>query len=310
MALALASAGCVTLDVLGARRAPLERSVVREGRGPTVALVEIEGPIRENERRLALRGGESTVARVREQLDRAREDRVAGLLLRIDSPGGGATASEIVYRELLAFKRERGVPVVAQLMGMAASGGYYAAMAADYLVAYPTTVTGSIGAIFVNVSLAGLMEKLGIADQTLVSGPRKDAASPLRRMSAAERAELQAVIDDLSARFREVVTRGRPALTPEVVAKLADGRVYSGPQARERGLVDAIGGLDDAIAELERRLGRGDVRVVAYHRPSEWRSNLYTQATPAPALGAELGALLGELAPEPGFYYLWWPAAE
>jgi protease-4 len=296
--------------VLGTRRAPLERTVVREGRGPTVAMIEIEGTIRASERRIVARGGESTVARVREQLDRAREDEAAGLLLRIDSPGGGATASEILYRELAAFKQEQRVPVVAQLMGMAASGGYYAAMAADHIVAYPTSVTGSVGAIFVHVSLAGLMEKLGIADQTVASGPRKDVASPLRSMTPAERAELQRVIDDLSARFREVVARGRPALPPETLARVAEGRLYSAPQAYALGLVDAIGGLDDAISELERRLGRADVRVVSYHRPSEWRRNLYTQAPPVPTLAAELGTLLGELAPEPGFYYLWWPAAE
>ena len=153
------------------------------------------------------------MSRVREQLDRARDDpEVRALLLRINSPGGTATASDLVYGEILRFKRERGVPVVAQLMGLATSGGYYVAMAADVVVAHPTTVTGSIGVRFVSVSLAGLMEKVGIEDQTLVAGSHKDAGSPLRRLTREERAHLQSVLDDLHSRFEQVVAAGRPNL--------------------------------------------------------------------------------------------------
>jgi protease-4 len=303
----LASAGCVTVDVLGRRR-PLEETVVREGRGPKILLVEIEGQITENEgRRVLGRAEESTVARVREVLDHARErGDVKALLLRIDTPGGGVTASEILYREIERFKTEQKVPVVAQLMGLATSGGYFVAMAADHLVAYPTTVTGSIGVVFLNVNLSRLLERWGVVDETVVSGPRKDAGSPLRPMVPEERAQFQSVVDDLFARFLAVVRAGRPRIDPEKLAEAADGRIVSAQQALQLGLIDEIGGLDESVAAIERETGLRDMRVVTYHRPEEWRENWFARGPSAPTVQVDLGALAGVLG-EPGFQYLWWP---
>jgi protease-4 len=181
-------------------------------------------------------------------------------------------------------------------------------MAADRVLAHPTTVTGSIGVIFSGLSLAGLMEKLGVEDQTLKSGALKDAGSPLRRMNPAERAQLQSVIDDLYGRFLEVVEKGRPGLAAEAVRRLADGRVYSARQAKEAGLVDELGYLPDAVDELKRRAGLEEVRVVAYHRPRELRENLYSASASAEpsALEGHLPALSAALR-GPSFLYLWWP---
>ena len=131
-------------------------------------------------------------------------------------------------------------------MGMATSGGYYVAMSADAVVAYPTTITGSIGVIFTSVNLAGLMEKIGVEDQTITAGRHKDAGSPLRRMTGEERRHIQRVLDDLHARFVEVVASGRPALAPDALRALSDGRIFSAREAREAGLVDRIGDLEDA----------------------------------------------------------------
>jgi len=309
LALPLALCACIQLQLGGVPR-PLEETVVHGTAGPKILLLEIGGVISEDppDRELFGPEPENTVARVREELDRAREDpQVRALILRIHSPGGTATASDLVYGEILRFKRERSVPVIAQLMGIATSGGYYVAMAADVIVAHPTTVTGSIGVRFVNVSVAGLLEKVGIEDQTLVAGIHKDAGSPLRRMTPEERAHLQSVLDDLYARFTQVVAAGRPDLPPGELARIADGSIYSAPQALRLGLVDAIGDLEESVARAQRAAALEQARVVRYHRPREYVNNLFTRAVPsAPVLRLELPGTAA-LVQHPGFYFLWAP---
>jgi protease-4 len=230
-------------------------------------------------------------------------------VLRIHSPGGTATASDIIYGEIQRFKAKKPVPVIAQLMGIATSGAYYAAMGSDSVYAQPTTVTGSIGVIFTGVNVAGFMEKLGLADQTITTGPYKDVGSPLRRMTAEERALIQSVIDDLYQRFVVVVETGRPQLTPGRVAELADGRIYSAPQALANGLIDGISDLPSTLDEARRRAGLEEARVVTYHRRREWRENLYTLPP-----GVETPALdptnLMDLLAAPTFAYLWWPGID
>jgi protease-4 len=310
VALALLGLGCITIDLPLGGRGELQETVVAGTSGPKLLLLDVEGVLSEAEESgsLGLGGRESTVARVREQLERAREDdEIRGLLVRIDSPGGTVTASDILYREVLRFKEETKRPVIAQCMGVCASGGYYVAMAADSVRVHPTTVTGSIGVIFSGLSLAGLMEKLGVEDQTLKSGAFKDAGSPLRRMTDAERAQLQSVIDDLYGGFVEVVEKGRPGLAQGVVRALADGRVYSARQAKDAGLVDGLGYLPDAVDELKQRAGLEEARVIVYHRPRELRENLYSASASAqPRARRSLAAVLRA----PGFLYLWWPAAQ
>jgi protease-4 len=323
--LILSAGGCVSVDLLSSgASAPLEESVVRGTSGPKILLVDIDGVIGGLPDRRSFFGGQelSTIARVREVLDRARADAdVKALLLRIDSPGGTVTASDQVYTEILRFKKERDVPVVAQLLGTAASGGYYIAMAADEVQAHPTTVTGSIGVIFSSVNVVGLMDKLGIEDQTVKGGAFKDAGSPLRRLTTEERGQLQSIVDDLHGRFREVVAKGRPNLTEAEVVGLANGRIYSARQALENGLVDRLGTLEDAAKLLESRIGTSESRVVAYHRPIEIRRNLYMKAPgglsgQAAANGLAASGSLGQTVAQlglarilsrPGFHYLWWP---
>jgi len=319
---ALLTTGCITVDLLGGGpSAELVESVVRGESGPKILLVEIDGVIDGSVEADTLFGIHeySMVARVREVLDAARADpEVRALLLRIDSPGGTATASEQIYTEILRFREERGIPVVAQFLSTATSGGYYIAMAADTVQAHPTSITGSIGVLFSSVNVAGLMEKIGVEDQTITGGIHKDAGSPYRRLSPVERAQLQTIVDDLHLRFQEIVDRGRPDLTPEEITPLADGRIFSAPQALDNGLIDRIGTLEDAVTEIESRLRVRSSRVVSYHRPREIRRNLYTQAGGQPSLGAGGAALsgevwalkqLGRILGRPGFHYLWWPGA-
>lgn len=304
--------GCITIHLPGTRIEPLVETVVEGGDDATakILLLEIDGVIRETPESTNFFGGpqEGMVGRLREELDRARADReIRALLLRIHSPGGTVTGSDQLYREILRFKREREVPVLAQLMGIATSGGYYVALAADEIHAEPTSVTGSIGVIFSGLNVAGLMEKIGVEDQTLTTGDFKDSGSMLRRMRPEERAQLQSVLDDLYARFVEVVDEGRDGLDAEQVRELADGRIYSARQALELGLIDAIAPLDDTLGRVRELAGIDSARLVTYHRTNEHASNFYSRPPrPAPAPRARL-------LPEPfdgrgpAFLYLWAP---
>jgi protease-4 len=310
--LALTCTGCITVDILGGKPGRLRETVVEGERGPKIALIDIEGVLSEVAKptRLGLREEESPVARVRAQLDKAAKDRaVKAVILRIHSPGGTATASEIIYGEIKRFKAKKPVPVVAQLVGIATSGAYYAAMAADSVYANPTTVTGSIGVIFVSVNVSGLMEKLGLADQTITTGPYKDVGSPLRPMTSEERALMQGVLNDLYRRFVQIVASGRPQLPDARVAELADGRIYSATQAQANGLVDGIADLPGTIDEVRRRAGLEEVRVVAYHRKREWRENLYTLPPSLETFTVKPTALM-DLLQAPTFAYLWWPGVD
>jgi protease-4 len=308
-------AGCITIDIPGGKPGKLRETVVEgEGRAK-IALIEIEGVLREvaAPTRLGLAAEESSVARVRAQLDKAAKDgAVKAVVLRIHSPGGTATASEILYSEIQRFRAKKQVPVVAQLMGIATSGAYYAAMAADSVYAHPTTVTGSIGVIFMGVSLSGLMDKLGVADQTITTGPYKDVGSPLRRMTPEDRALMQGVMNDLYQRFVQVVAVGRPHLPAAQVSALADGRIYSATQAQANGLVDGIADLPSTIDEARRRAGLAEARVVSYHRRREWRDNIYTLPTLPQGWGARTiePTTLLDLLHAPTFAYLWWPGID
>jgi protease-4 len=292
------------------RTGPLVESVVlgEDEDAAKIALIEIEGLLSDS------RGSSSfglrlpsIVSRTREALDIAAEDdEVAALLLRIRSPGGTVSASETLHHEILRFKRETGMPVVAFLQGMATSGGYYVAVASDEVVSQPTAITGSVGVVMAGLNFSGLMQRFGVADQTLTSGPFKDSGSPLRAMRDDEREQLQGVVDGLFGRFRAVVAEGRPELSTERLDDLSDGRIFTGMQALEFGLVDSLGHLEDAVAAAEERAGITESRLVVYHRRSESHESIYNRADVPPLQLVDIDLFsLGGAPLAPGFYYLW-----
>ncbi|HEU4427370.1 MAG TPA: signal peptide peptidase SppA [Myxococcota bacterium] len=312
LAIALLASACLNVEIpLFSGGGELQERVLRGERGPKILLVDLSGTLglRAPGRLLGLPGGESPVARLREELDRARrDDEIAALVLRIDSPGGTVIASEILHGEVERWKRETGRPVVAHLMGVAASGGYYVAMAADRVQAYPATITGSIGVIMLGFNASGLMEKVGVGYQTFTSGAFKDAGSPFRPMNEAERGQLSSVVRDLFAGFLDVVARGRPKLTSAEIERLADGRIYSAKQALESGLIDGIGDLEQTIGLAEQAAGvEGDARLVVYRRPGERWENLFSAASASLTAESAAAQLSGALA-ESSFLY-WWPGA-
>lgn len=307
---ALLAAGCISVDLPLTGGGPLEETVVDGESGPKILMVDVEGTIttKAETGSFGLGGRESPTARMREEIDRALEDdEIAALLLRIDSPGGTVIASEMLYREVRRFRQKTERPVVAQMVGAGTSGAYYVAMAADEVRAYPSTITGSIGVIIAGINISGLMERFGVANQTLTTGSYKDAGSPLRPMRPEERAQLESVARDLFASFLDVVEKGRPNLTRARIEELADGRVYSATQALEAGLIDAIGELPEAVESAKQRAGvTGDARVVVYHRPGEEPENLFWARAPAQP---EAQALDLRRLPDPAFLYLWSPGA-
>ncbi len=305
----LCALGCISINLPSSGAGPLEETVVDGEAGPKILMVGVAGTLTTHgdTGRFGLGGRESPTARMREEIEHALEDEeIAALLLRIDSPGGTVIASEMLYREVRRFKQETKRPVIAQLVGAGTSGAYYVAMAADEVRAYPSTVTGSIGVIIAGLNVSGLMERFGVANQTITSGPYKDAGSPLRPMRPEERAQLESVARDLFDSFLDVVVTGRPKLTRARIEQLADGRVYSAQQALEAGLVDALGDLPEAVEAAKTAAGiQGDARVVVYHRPGEEPENLFWAEAPAsPAAQALEWAQL----PAPAFLYLWAPS--
>lgn len=298
------------VGLLEGERPLQETTVDGEGRDK-VLLVDVSEVITDTptKRAFGLVEEESTLARVQSELKRATEDdHVKALVLRINSPGGGATASDQIYAELTRFKRERKVPVVAALGDLAASGGYYIACAGDRIVAHPTTVTGSIGVILLNLNLEGLLGKIGVRNETYKAGAHKDLLSPFRGATPEERRIIQSVLDTMHARFIAVVRESRPGLDPRRVPELTDGRIFDAPQAVAAGLVDEVGDLRQAIAIAERAAGLEKARVVMYHRGAETRENIYSAAHGLPAQVNLMPIDLGMLAERgPRFMYLWAP---
>lgn len=209
-------------------------SGVGEGK---VGLVRITGLIAESE---------SVIEQIRKF---AKDDSVKAIVLRVNSPGGGVGPSQEIYEEV---RKLRGKKVVVTSMGaLAASGGYYIACASEKIYANPGTITGSIGVIMNFVNVRDLVEKIGIRGMVVKSGEYKDIGSPVREMKPGERRLLQGVIDNVHGQFVNAVAEGR-SLERKQVLTIADGRIFSGEQARELGLVDALGNLQDAVEEAGR----------------------------------------------------------
>lgn len=293
---------------------PLDENVL-EGKGEhKILLIDLDGVISfsEEKSRLNLKTEPSKVAFFREALRKAEEDPdIAGVILRINSPGGSVSASDTLYHEIMNFKQKRKVPVYAFITELAASGGYYAASSADRIISSPTAITGSIGVIAMRFNAEGLLSKIGISNETYKSGPKKDFWSPFRASTPEEQKMLQDIIDRLFARFVDVVYANRQKfLTEPQVRALADGRILTAGEALDAGLIDQVAYLDEAIALMKKTLNIREARIISYARPGTFMANIYsglpTSAPPAINLISinteELSILSGV-----HFMYLWNP---
>jgi protease IV len=219
-----------------------------------IALIRVEGVIMDSQ---------ATVG----ELKRFSENpSVKAIVLRIDTPGGGVVPSQEIYDAIKRVRNKNNKAVIASMGSVAASGGYYIAAATDRIVANPGTLTGSIGVIMETANIEGLLQKIGVEGVVIKSGKYKDVGSPLRKMSAEERGLLQTVMDDVHKQFIEAVAEGR-SMELRAAQVLADGRVFTGRQAKEAKLVDELGDLEDAIQLAAEVVGiEGEPKVVEPRR--------------------------------------------
>ena len=281
-----------------------------------IALIEVEGMLantRATSGGILGGGGENKVSLLKQQLDAAAaDDRVKGVVLRINSPGGTVAASDTMYEMVQHFRESTGKPVVAYCQDIAASGGYYVACAADEIHASEASIVGSIGVILQAPDLSGLMEKVGVSVSSLKSGPLKDMGSPYDGLDDNERAVMQTMVDEMYASFTAVVDDARGDAVDRSLAY--DGRVFTGTQAMEVGLLDRLCGLEESIDRARRLAKAPGAAVIQYKRPFGYSGSIYA-SSPMSVPAASEGQLrvevpgLDRVAPmlRPGMYYLWQP---
>ena len=302
--------GCALVNVaLIQPPSPLEEQVLEGDGAKKILMLDISGTITEQEKSGGLlgRSSASMVSLIRESLQKAeKDDNIKGIILRINSPGGTVTASDIIYHDIIEFKKRRKIPVHACIMSTGASGGYYVAAAADEIIAHPTAITGSIGVILMKFNVEGLMGKIGVEEQTVKSGDKKDIMSPFRKATPEEVKLAQEIIDQLYGRFLDVViSRSGNKLNRDELRKLADGRLYTARQAMEAKLIDRIGYLDDVIAGLRKISGDENAKVVSYFRPGNYKGSIYADAGHLGGMMEFLGGI--DAFSGASFMYLWRP---
>jgi len=274
--------------------------------GGKIAVVQIDGMIVAGQSGFSMLGGAATGSDdVVREIERAVADRdVKGIVLRINSPGGSAAGSQEIYNAVREARRARGgtFVVVASMADVAASGGYYVCAGADAIFADEATVTGSIGAIAMHEDMSGLFEKIGIKPEVIKSGELKDMFNPLTPMTDEARKVVEALVAEVHDQFVQAVADGRENLDREAVEALADGRIYTGQQAAENGLIDEIGGLREALDRAGELAGLGPrPRTKEYGEPSLLRwllssSSISRRQAAQPRVVATGGLLYNDLA--------------
>lgn len=255
--------------------------------GERIGVVEINGML----------SGSDPV--VRQLVSFKKDDSIKAVILRVDSPGGAVAPSQEIHDEVIRVAAKK--PVVVSMASVAASGGYYVSIPAHRIVANPGTITGSIGVIMQFTNLEELYGKLGLKSLVVKSGEHKDIASPFRPMTSEDRKILQGVIDDVYDQFVSAVAEGRN-LSVEKVRNLADGRIFTGRQAKEIGLVDELGGMQDAVGIAKDLAGISGEPKLVY--PPKDKENLLKYFVEESA--SQVGRMLQESQrTAPAMQYLW-----
>lgn len=310
--------GCATITLLPDPNQPFKEAVL-EGEGPDkVVLIPIRGFIKTGPEKGTLRNTPGVVQETVTRLELAAKDPgVKAVVLAIDSPGGSATGSRVLYEEILRFKGQaNNAVVVAAQMEVAASGGYYASIAADRIVAHPTTITGSVGTIFMRPKVDGLLDKIGADVEVTKSGDLKDMGSPFRPTEERESGLFQEIVADMNSGFLQAVS-ARRNLDVQTMEKVAEARIYTGIQALDIGLVDELGTLRQALTVAKNLAGLpGNATVVAYRRKQPGNDSIYNSYSNALSGGQPLvdfnplGPAGRLLTMQPGFYHLWLPETD
>jgi protease-4 len=275
-----------------------------------IAVIDVDGLILNQNVEGLYDSGENPVAGFREKLGAAAADpQVVAVVLRINSPGGGVTACDILADELRRFKEATRKPVAACLMDVATSGAYYLAIGADRIVAHPTTLTGGVGAIFNHVNLEDAMAQLNVTVDPVKSGPLIDMGNVAKPLDPKSREILAEMADGFRQRFLGRIAECRPTVGDGDLKTLSDGRIVAAPRALAMHMVDRIGYLPDAVGEARRLAGAPGAEAVLYHREGAPARSLYAIAPKPPRMSEALpfsypGLDRGKL---PTFLYLWQP---
>jgi len=302
--------GCATIN-FSPSLGDLEEVTI-EGSGPgKILLVDFDGIIN-NQKNRNITGNTidlGMVEKIRSILKKAEKDKeIQALLIKINSPGGTVTASDIIFHLLKDFKESNKVKIYVQVMDLAASGGYYVALAGNEIIAHPTSLVGSIGVIALKVNLKELMTKIGVDWEIVKSGDKKDFMSPFRSFTKEERDLFQNTIDKYHQRFITTITNNRDELDISQVQLLADGRIFDAEQAKELKLIDDIGYITDTIQRIKLDLNNLNLKLVTYYRSNKYQGNIYSQfqkPTSFNMINVDLGLNPNSLSPY--FLYIWSP---
>lgn len=248
-------------------------------------------------------------------LDTAKKDKnIKAVILRINSPGGEVSASDLMYNELMNFKKETNKKVYSLFMDTAASGAYYIAMASDKIYAIPTTITGSIGVIFMIPNIQNTMNKIGFEMRVFKSGAKKDIGSIWRASTPEEEKLIQSVIDSMYGRFFSIVSKNRSKVAEDKLKALADGSIFTADKALENGLIDEIAYPDQAFEQIRVASGLDDYKLVTYKSKFDYKANYYSKTNPPDDASAKTEINLLKInnprsffMHNPRFYYLWMP---
>ncbi|MBY0113568.1 MAG: signal peptide peptidase SppA [Phycisphaerales bacterium] len=325
--LAATLTACTPLTVsftLFAKDKKLVESVVDEDSNASwkVCVIDVQGLIVDAPLPGLLGPGANPVDEVVARLDRARTDAsIRAVVLRINSPGGSVTGSDVLYREIRRFRELSNKPVVVSMAEVAASGGYYIALAADRILANPTTITGSIGVIVPTINFSDGLSRIGIVARSVKSGPNKDIANSLEPMKDSHYRVLQGLVDEYYAAFRQHVKDRRPNLDLARFDESTDGRIMSGREALARGLVDQLGGIREAFDAAKELAGIQAAKMVKFRlegaavpRTAYADASVDLPTTPAASnpgtevnlLRIDASGFFPHAGPAPSsFYYLW-----
>jgi len=288
---------------------PLKEFTLEGSGTDKILLIPVNGLISDRPKKGLIHTSASLVEQIVSQINKAENDKqIKAVLFKINSPGGTITASDLLYHEISLFKERTGTKITVSMMDVATSGAYYISLPADLIMAHPTTVTGSVGVIYLQPKVGGLMDKIGLSVDVKKYGKNKDMGSPFRDSSEEEQKLMQKAVNDFGERFIRLVQKHRKP-ERQALSEISTARVFLAEEALKLGLVDKIGYLSDAVKESKMLAGISkDARVVVYRRNEFPEDNYYNTAGIASedlnisVINIELPE---SLSLKTGFYYLW-----
>jgi protease IV len=288
---------------------PLREYTLEGSASGKVLLISVQGTISDKPKKGLVRTSPSTVQQIVAQLKKAEKDeRIKAILFKVNSPGGTIIASDVLYHEISSYRDKTGAKIIVSMMDVAASGAYYLSLPADLIMAHPTTITGSVGVIFLRPKVGSLMDKIGLGVEVTKFGKNKDMGSPFRDSTEEEKKIMQKVVNDFGERFIRLVQKHRKLREP-AMEEISTARIFTADEALKWGLIDKIGYISDAVKEAKTLAGLAeDARLVVYRREELPDDNYYTAAGTSwedghlPVINI---ALPDSFNLHAGFYYLW-----